>query len=200
VPASKVAATHAPKSAKTPPPPPDATAPATPAESPVPQEPVTTSGKLTLEHTKRLFWVAATIAAGFLLFFTIVFVAGHSFIIQRWPQMQQIYVDLGLAQNPLKDNLVLTNITSERRYQDGAMQLVVQGEVQSHAKQRQVVPAISVEALGPDGRIIESWRIEPPKATMDPDTTVPFTSSIISPQGTVVEVNLSFVEPPHDEH
>lgn len=133
------------------------------------------------------------------LFSAAVFVAGHRIIIEHWPQMQAYYIQFGLAKDPLKDNLELKNITSERRYIDGAMQLIVSGEIDSHAKKTQVVPEIAVEALGPDGQTIESWRITSPRATMTPGSVVPFKASFLSPDQTVVEVNLSFVEPPHDE-
>lgn len=152
-----------------------------------------------LTRFKSLTVLSLLISFGFLLFSAVVFVVGHKYIIQYWPHMQTSYVMLGLAEDPLKDNLVLHNIVSERRYSDGAMQLFVTGEIHSNAEKRQVIPSLSVEALGPDGRIIESWRIAPPKATIDPNTTVPFTSSTIAPEGTVVEVNLSFTEAPHDE-
>lgn len=156
--------------------------------------------ELTISRAQKLLLIGATIAFGFVLFFSIVFIGAHNVIVKHWPEAQQLYIMLELAENPLKDKLVLHKIVSERRYQDGAMHLVVDGEILSQAEKRQVVPAIAVEALGPDGKIIESWRIEPPQATMAPNETVPFTSSIISPEGTVVEINLSFVEPPHDEH
>lgn len=155
-----------------------------------------------LEAAKRyltLTKIAALIVSGLLLFTVVVFIAGHRFLIREWPHLQRYYIDLGLAQDPLKDNLEIQNIQSERRYMDGAMQLFVRGEIHSSAKKRQVIPAIVVEALGPDGHVIESWRIEPPQATMAPEETVSFSSSVVSPEETVVEVNLSFVEPPHDE-
>jgi len=202
VPAGKVAQTQPPQKRAVPTP---HTETSHPKPVPTSAQTVTTAPtpkpkRISFSQAKKLFWASSGIAAGLLILLITGFIAGHNFIIKNWPETQHIYIMLNLAKDPLKDNLVLANITSERRYQDGAMQLVVQGNIQSHARKRQVIPALSVEALGPDGRIIESWRIDPPKGTIDPGTTVPFLSSIISPEGTVVEVNLSFVEAPHDEH
>lgn len=123
----------------------------------------------------------------------------HGLIIGKWPDIQRHYIMLGLAKAPLADHLTLTDIHSERRYMDGAMHLVVQGKIQSNAQKTHVIPALNVEALGPDERVIQSWRIEAPQATVKPGESVPFSSAVISQEGTVVEVNLSFVEPPHDE-
>ncbi|MDD3183548.1 MAG: hypothetical protein PHD48_12215 [Alphaproteobacteria bacterium] len=152
-----------------------------------------------LSGFKNLIAIALVIVMGCLLFTAAVIVAGHSLIIERWPQMQALYIDFGLAQDPSKDSLFLRNIVSERRYIDGAMQLIITGEIHSDAQKTQVIPDLAIEALGPDGHIIESWRIAPPTATIKSGTTTNFSTSFLSPAETVVEVNLSFVEPPHDE-
>jgi predicted Zn finger-like uncharacterized protein len=94
--------------------------------------------------------------------------------------------------------LNLENIRSERRFEAGGMQLVVEGEVRNTSTSTQNVPDMQAKALGPDRAVIQSWRIEAPVATLPAGASVPFHSSIVAPQGTVMEVNLSFVEPPHD--
>lgn len=162
-----------------------------------------------IKHLSNSFWswkeankllsTALFLSTGFLLLVLITLLAAHGPIIRTWPDMQGFYVTIGWAEAPLQDKLILQNIVPERRYMDGGMHLVVQGEIASQAEKTQVIPDINIEALGPDQQIIQSWRIKPPQATLDPKTRVPFTSSILSPEGTVVEVNLSFVEPPHDE-
>ena len=162
-----------------------------------PQEP---SAPLDFARIRRLAIFAAAVASGLFFLFSLIFVAGHSLIIQKWPHLQPVYVMLGLAKDPLEDNLMLAGISSGRRYLNGAMHLVVEGTIVSHAKNRQVIPTIMAEAIGPDGRTIESWRIEPPQATIDPNTTIPFSSAIIPPKENAVEVSLSFTELPDDEH
>lgn len=142
-----------------------------------------------------LIKIALLVVFAVLLAVISIFVGGHSLIIERWPHLQPIYIELGLAKPASTENLVLRNITSERRYIDGAMQLIVTGEIRSHAPKTLVIPHLSVDALGPDGRVIESWRIPPSAATIKPGSTIHFSSSILSPEQTVTEVNLSFVEP-----
>ncbi len=112
--------------------------------------------------------------------------------------MQRHYIALGLVTEAPAEKLVLRNVRSERRYMDGAMHLVVNGEIASQAEKTQVVPTLLAEAIGPDGRLIQSWQIAPPEATLKHGAVVPFSSAILSPEGTVVEINLSFIEPPHD--
>lgn len=126
-------------------------------------------------------------------------ILGKETVIYYWPETQIYYKMAGLIAPPEPEKLALENIRSERRYMDGAMHLVVAGDIRSQAEKTQILPAILVEAIGPDNQLIQSWHIDPPQATLPPGQKVPFSSAIISPEGTVVEVNLSFVEPPHDQ-
>lgn len=146
---------------------------------------------------KISLWSGGT-ASVLLLVGSLIFVFGHDPIVQRWPEMQRHYIALGLVTEAPAEKLVLRNVRSERRYMDGAMHLVVNGEIASQAEKTQVVPTLLAEAIGPDGRLIQSWQIAPPEATLKHGAVVPFSSAILSPEGTVVEINLSFIEPPHD--
>lgn len=148
----------------------------------------------TLKRIGKLLSVAIMLATLFFLLLSASFITLHAQIIKIWPQMQYLYIHLGLASDPVRDGIFLKNITSDRRYIDGAMQLMVQGEILSNAPKRQIIPPMAAEAVGADGRVIESWRIEPPAATIDPGQTVGFSSSILSPEQTVIAVNLSFIE------
>jgi len=147
---------------------------------------------------RRLTVMGGAMASAIFFLSAFIFIAGQPIIITHWPQLQPIYVALGIATDPLRDAIVLKDITSSRRYQDGAMHLVVEGNIVSHAKTRQVIPAIIAEALAPDGHVIESWRIDPPKATIDPEMSIPFSSAIPSPKETAVEVTLNFAEQPDE--
>ena len=142
--------------------------------------------------------MGGAVASALFFLSVFLFVAGQQIIIVHWPHLQPVYVALGVATDPLRDAIILKDITSGRRYQDGGMHLVVEGSIVSHAKKRQVIPPILAEALAPDGHVIESWRIEPPKATIDPDTTIPFSSAIPSPKETAVEITLNFAELPDE--
>lgn len=119
---------------------------------------------------------------------------------ERWPATRSVYAFLHLALPPPEpERLVLQDVRSERRYQDGAMHLVIEGRIVSKAEKNQGVPALLAEALGPDGRQIQSWQIAPSKVKLTPGESATFALAVLSPEKNVTEVNLSFVEPPHDE-
>lgn len=149
---------------------------------------------------RKLGYRAACFLTGSIILVSLVFVFGHDPLVQRWPALEQHYIDLGLSSEPVvNETLVLDSIRSERRYMDGAMHLVVEGSIANRSSKTLVLPALQAEALGPNEQVIQRWRIEPPTATLKPGTDVSFFSAILSPEGTVNEVNLSFAEPPHDE-
>lgn len=173
---------------------------------PPPKEKIPLQARLRsfLEPLTRLPWGKISLwlsgaAAVLSLAGSLVFVFGHDPIVQRWPDLQRYYIALGLVTEAPAEKLVLRNVRSERRYMDGAMHLIVNGEIASQAKETQIVPTLLAEAIGPDGKVIQSWQIAPPQATLRHGDSAAFSSAILSPEGTVVEVNLSFVEPPHDQ-
>ncbi|NTU77453.1 MAG: hypothetical protein HGA90_06555 [Alphaproteobacteria bacterium] len=144
----------------------------------------------------KAYW---PVAAGFLLVVLLVGVAFSGKVVAKiWPQTELFYTVLGLPAHHAGDGFILRQVRSERRYESGGMQLAVEGEVFNDSPETRLVPDLMVAALGPSGGVIQSWRIDAPAATLEPGAGVPFTSSILSPQGTVVEVNLSFVRPQHD--
>lgn len=153
---------------------------------------------LSAKLKKRLF-IGVGIGFVLLAILSLLFVLLHSQIIQAWPEAQQIYIKLNLAQPIQEDTLVLQKIHSIRRHQDGGMYLIVEGEILNQSKKVQVIPTLTVDAVGLGNKIIESWRIEPSQATIKAGTTFPFSTAIISPKESVIEVNLRFVEQSHDE-
>ncbi len=165
-------------------------------------EPSPPAKKLTFSNVKNLI-SSFLKTAGFILLTLLAlsvlgFFTGHRYIAQTWPSTETLYRSLGLSLTSSSDEILLIqNISSERHYRDGAMQLIVNGEIKNSSQKPQIVPDLNVDAMGPDGKIIQSWRIKPSAATLGADSVLPFSSSILSPEGTVVEVNLSFVETPH---
>ncbi|MDX9689827.1 MAG: hypothetical protein EOM37_01050 [Proteobacteria bacterium] len=155
--------------------------------------------RFTKERLLNLMGVALTICGAFVLFILSVIYVAHGPIVRTWPAAQSFYSSMGWVKAISSDQLTLSRITSQRRYMDGAMHLVINGVIISKAEKVQVIPDINIDAVAPDGQIIQSWLIKPPKATLEPDEAVPFTSSIVSPERTVIEVNLNFVELSHDK-
>jgi len=157
-----------------------------------------TKEAFTVKNFIKYSKIATAVCSSFLVLIIIFFLFSHDYVVSRWPAMQSIYVSIGLADYEY-EKLILSNITSKRQYVDGAMQLIVSGIINCRAKKTQVIPYINADAVSPDGRIIQSWQIKPPKATIKPKESMRFKSIIISPLETVTEINLSFVEKPHDK-
>lgn len=173
-------------------------APLSPQEPPKPTPPLRERFKGLWDKLRKMIILGVLTAAGLLVFLLASLFAGQRYIVKTWPSALPYYQAVGLTESADDTPLVIRNIKSERHYADGAMQLSVSGEIFNQTKTSHPVPLINVDALGPDERIIQSWRIKPTAATLGADSALPFSSSIISPEGTVVEVNLSFVEPAHD--
>jgi len=115
-------------------------------------------------------------------------------IVKRWPEIEPLYDVVGLWITHPGDGLSLYNINSERRFEDGSMQLVVTGEIRNDTDEPQTVPNIQASAVGTDNEILHHWQIVAPATTLAPGVSVSFHSTIQAPATPVIEVNLSFSE------
>jgi len=97
------------------------------------------------------------------------------------------------AEEAIAEGYSMQDVHSERRFQDGSMQLTVEGELHFDGAKATETPDILVIAQGPNGNTIKKWRIDAPKDSLAPGEIVPFQSSVNTPEGTVVDINLSFV-------
>lgn len=115
-------------------------------------------------------------------------------IAERWPVTEELYDRIGLHIYRAGEGLMLADVRSEMKFDSGTMQLTVEGQIHNKTDKPQSVPNILAAAIGPDGKIMQSWQIDAPAATLAPDQSVPFSSEILAPQGTVVNINLHFIE------
>lgn len=121
-------------------------------------------------------------------------------IVHAWPEIRPLYKTFGLIGTVQDNMLILREIRSVRRYQDGAMRLIVTGQILNQAEQPAVLPPLDAQAIGPSGDIIQTWRIEPVQATLPPKGALDFSSVVLCPDESVTEVNLRFAgAPAHDE-
>ncbi len=147
-----------------------------------------------VKEVKKLILSSISILVGILVLLSLIFVLFHNQIIQFLPSSQHLYISIGLVEAPDRDTLFLRDVTSIRRYQEGAMRLIVKGTIYNQSEERHVIPEIRVEAMGPDRRLIKCWNIPPAQATIKPKHTVSFSSAILSPKESVSEVNLRFIK------
>lgn len=115
-----------------------------------------------------------------------------------WPRID-LYNAIGLHIAHSGEGLSLDNVRSELRYDSGIMKLVVEGKIHNGTPYIQEIPSINAVAIGADGKPIQSWQIDAPAPKLDPDETIAFQSTINAPQGTIDEINLSFIEIKHDD-
>ncbi len=104
---------------------------------------------------------------------------------------------LNIKSHPLGEGLALLNVRSEMQFDEGAMRLIVEGEIRNVTDKAINIPDIMAKARGSDGSIIQSWRINAPQAMVAGQASVPFRTMINAPQVTVVDVNLDFIETVH---
>ncbi|MFY9287107.1 MAG: DUF3426 domain-containing protein, partial [Alphaproteobacteria bacterium] len=149
---------------------------------------------------KQLLWGKVGSAGLFICGLILWIFLGRDSIAARWPAMNSFYDALGLYVDHYYGGVGLSfeEMRSELRYEGGQNRLYVQGKIRNKTQKLQEIPAILATALGADNAPIQSWQIEPPAARVAPGEDVPFTSDIGAPKGTVVNLNLNFVEKKDD--
>lgn len=115
-------------------------------------------------------------------------------IARRWPAVEPFYEKIHLPIAHVGDGLSFQNITSERRFEESAMQLFVSGEIRNDSAAPLLLPPVKVVAVGADGLVVQEWLIDAPAPQLDPGASAAFSSMIPAPQQAVAEVNLSFVD------
>lgn len=118
---------------------------------------------------------------------------------RRWTFLEPLYNAVNLSIYYPGEELEFDEVRSVLKFEGGITKLILDGKVRNKTKKSQKVPNIVAQALGPDARVIQSWQIDSPKATLAPGEEVPFSSSMNAPKGTIVNVNLNFTETTDDK-
>ena len=129
-----------------------------------------------------------------LLFFMICLGLMRENIVKEWPSLESLYNKVGLHIYRTGEDITIVDVKSEQRYEEGIMRLFVEGKLVNKTTNIQHVPDLIADAIGPDGEKMQSWQIASPAATLAPSESLAFSSSVKSPQGTIVQINLNFVE------
>lgn len=123
----------------------------------------------------------------------------RQYIVRHFGFMMPVYNAINLAVYLPGDELEFDQVRSELKFEGGITKLILEGRVKNKTQNRQKIPPIIAEATGPDGQIIQSWRIDAPTARLEGGEEVPFTSSLNAPKGSVANVNLTFAETKDDD-
>lgn len=114
-------------------------------------------------------------------------------IVKAFPALRGIYESLGAHIPHSGVGLTFDQVKSELRYDGGTMRLYVDGVVHNSTAEIQFIPDIKARAIGPDQRIIQSWWVPAPAATVDAGGDAPFHTEVSAPmQRTIADVYLEF--------
>lgn len=135
------------------------------------------------------------IAVSLVLLAIVVLLLDSQTIGKKWPWAENVYNKIGIHIYHAGEGLRIQDVRSELHFEDGIMHLIVTGNIVNETKKTQLVPPIMASAIGSNGDIMQSWQIDPVIVKLAAGAHIPFSSTINSPKGTVVEMSLIFVEP-----
>ncbi len=167
---------------------PEPAAPAKPQTIPLPEEPLPSWLRWSIR-------IGAAVILG-VLFLGLVF--GRQQAAKMWPFTEGVYNKIGLHIYHAGEGLGFEQVRSELRYNGGITQLIIEGGIHNETRNTQQIPDILASAVGPDGKIMQSWQIDAPAARVFAGETLRFRSTINAPRGTVTEINLVFIEPKNE--
>lgn len=117
-------------------------------------------------------------------------------IVKAFPALRGFYNAVGLHVQHSGRGLVFEHVKSELRYDGGTMRLYVDGVIHNATGETQMVPDIKARAIGPDQRVIQSWWVAAPAATVDAESDLPFHTEVSAPmKRTIDNVYLEFYSP-----
>jgi hypothetical protein len=132
-----------------------------------------------------------------------VFVVGllaSGFVLERQPiakalpGLKGVYKAMGLSLPVDWEGLIFEEVKSELKYDSGTMRLYVDGTIHNTTPDIKIIPDIRARALGADKSVIQSWWVDAPAPTLDPDGRISFHTEVASPmERTIEDVSLDFM-------
>lgn len=114
-------------------------------------------------------------------------------VVKNHPDLRPLYDGMGLGIPHTGQGLVFDKVSSELRYDSGAMKLSVDGVIHNTTDDIQSIPDIKADARGADQAVIQSWWVDAPAATIPAGGEVPFHTEIgATTQHTIEDVYLEF--------
>jgi predicted Zn finger-like uncharacterized protein len=139
---------------------------------------------------KTVPYIAAGLGLAVLLIWPIL---DRQQIVKVLPELRDYYDALGLDIDHSNRGLTFGQVKSELRYEGGAMHLNVDGVIHNATSDAQLIPDIKANALGADKKIIQSWWVQPPAATVAAGSDLPFHTEVTAPmKSTIEDVSLEF--------
>jgi hypothetical protein len=111
-------------------------------------------------------------------------------IVRAAPQTASLYAAIGLGVN--LRGLVLADVTTEMRTNEGVQVLLVQGRIVSTAKRMVDVPRLRFAVRNGGGNEIYTWTALPDRSLLAPGDTLAFQSRLASPPAETRDVLVRF--------
>jgi predicted Zn finger-like uncharacterized protein len=111
-------------------------------------------------------------------------------IVRAAPQTASLYAAIGLGVN--LRGLVLADVTTEMKTNEGVQVLLVQGRIVSTAKRMVDVPRLRFAVRNGSGNEIYTWTVLPDRSLLAPGDTLAFQSRLASPPPETRDVLVRF--------
>lgn len=155
-----------------------------------PSRPMPAAPSINAKPRRPLPWGWMALAASVVAVVAGVMVAREP-IVNLWPPANLLYQTLGLGVLPPGAGLALQNPRSEQRQENGAIVLVVEGQIVNNSDHEQTVPRVKAVALDSHQQSLQTWTIDASAASLQPGEVATFFSTHRDP-GPVAMLKLTF--------
>ncbi|HYE48338.1 MAG TPA: zinc-ribbon domain-containing protein [Azospirillaceae bacterium] len=122
-------------------------------------------------------------------------VLGREPIVQLWEPAAALYEAAGLPVEPLGAGLELGQGKAEFRDVEGTPMLFVEAPVTNRSDRLRTVPDVIANAVGPDGKLVQSWRIHPAARRLAPGDSTSYTARVPERGGQAKNIEFQFAAP-----
>ncbi|MCW2246409.1 putative Zn finger-like uncharacterized protein [Azospirillum fermentarium] len=112
-------------------------------------------------------------------------------VVTAWPKMAVLYDTVGLPLEPPGAGLELQNVRSQQHMENGALVLVVEGQVVNASTEQRKVPKLRAVSLNAEQHPVKAWSLDASAVTLLPGEIATFQSTQHNP-GAVAQVLVTF--------
>lgn len=93
---------------------------------------------------------------------------GRGLLVEMWPPAFLLYETIGMAPEAPGTGLRLSPPKAEIKVRDGVQTLVLEGQILNPSGGERVIPTLRAIPTAPDGKLMESWTLEPSLKSLQP--------------------------------
>ncbi|HYC05236.1 MAG TPA: MJ0042-type zinc finger domain-containing protein [Azospirillaceae bacterium] len=122
-------------------------------------------------------------------------VAGREPIVKAWEPAARLYEVIGMPVEPVGAGLELAQGKAEYRDLEGTAMLFVEVPVTNKTQQPRRVPDLIANAIAPDGKLLQSWRMRPSARELPPGGNGTYSSRVPERGGQAKDITFEFAAP-----